>query len=69
MVMGVTRSATTLARVVGPALAGLLFAVMGKNWPFFAGAATMATVMVLVWYRKTELRNKEKSAAKNPDDP
>ena len=69
MVMGVTRSATTLARAVGPALAGLLFAVMGKNWPYYAGAATMATVMVLVWYRKTELRNKEKSAAKNLDDP
>ena len=69
MVMGVTRSATTLARVAGPALAGLLFAVMGKDWPYYAGAASMATVMVLVWHRKTELGDKEQPAAKNVNEP
>ena len=69
MVMGVTRSATTLARVAGPALAGLLFAVMGKDWPYYAGAVSMATVMVLVWRRKTELRDKEQPAAKNVNEP
>ena len=69
MVMGVTRSATTLARVAGPALAGLLFDVMGKDWPYYAGAVSMATVMVLVWRRKTELRDKEQPAAKNVNEP
>ena len=44
--MGVTRSATTLARVLGPAWAGLLFSVLGKDWPYFGGAAVMASVVV-----------------------
>jgi len=45
-VMGVTRSATTMARIVGPAWAGMLFAQLGKEWPYWAGMA----VMVLVAY-------------------
>jgi len=49
MVMGVTRSATTMARVAGPAFAGALFAFMGKDWPYYAGAVIMAIVMVFVW--------------------
>ena len=46
-VMGVARSTTTMARVVGPAWAGMIFSVMGKDWPFFAGAAVMLGVVVL----------------------
>jgi DHA1 family tetracycline resistance protein-like MFS transporter len=46
-VMGVSRSATTLARVVGPAWAGLLFSWLGKDWPYFAGALVMAGVVIL----------------------
>ena len=46
-VMGVTRSATTLARVLGPAWAGMLFAVLGRDWPYFGGAMVMALVVVL----------------------
>ena len=46
-VLGVTRAATTLARVVGPVCAGVLFAGLGKEWPFFAGAAVMASVLFL----------------------
>lgn len=45
--MGVTRSATTLARVVGPIFAGLLFEYLGKDWPFFVGALVMAGVVWL----------------------
>lgn len=45
--MGVTRSATTLARVGGPAWAGLLFSAFGMNWPYYGGAAVMALVVVL----------------------
>jgi DHA1 family tetracycline resistance protein-like MFS transporter len=45
--MGVGRSATTLARVVGPAAAGALFEGLGKDWPFYAGAIVMLAVVVL----------------------
>jgi DHA1 family tetracycline resistance protein-like MFS transporter len=45
--MGVSRSATTLARVLGPGWAGFLFEYMGKDWPFFAGALIMAGVIVI----------------------
>ncbi len=45
--MGVSRSATTLARIVGPSFAGSLFYVLGKDWPFFAAAAIMIAVMVM----------------------
>jgi len=46
-VMGVTRSATTLARVVGPAWAGTLFMILGMDWPYFGGAIVMVAVMYL----------------------
>ena len=52
MVMGVTRSAMTLARVVGPIVAGAMFAAFGKDWPFYAGATIMAAVSFLVARRK-----------------
>jgi len=45
--MGVARSATTLARVGGPAWAGTLFSVLGMNWPYFGGACIMAVVIVI----------------------
>lgn len=46
-IMGVTRSVTTMARVVGPAWAGMLFSVLGRNWPYFSGALVMASVLAL----------------------
>lgn len=46
-IMGVTRSATTMARVLGPVWAGMLFAVMGMDWPYYAGAVLMIVVVVL----------------------
>lgn len=45
--LGVARSATTLARVGGPAWAGTLFSVLGMNWPYFGGACIMAVVIVI----------------------
>ena len=45
--MGVTRSATTLARVAGPAVAGMLFGFLGRDWPYYFGALVMIVVMVL----------------------
>jgi len=46
-IMGVTRSATTLARVVGPGWAGLIFAQLGKDWPYFVGGTMMFIVAAL----------------------
>tara|TARA_R110002126_G_scaffold17513_10_gene68176 strand:- start:1140 stop:1748 length:609 start_codon:yes stop_codon:yes gene_type:complete len=45
--MGVTRSATTLSRVVGPAMGGMVFAVVGRHAPYFAGALIMAIVAIV----------------------
>jgi DHA1 family tetracycline resistance protein-like MFS transporter len=45
--MGVSRSATTLARILGPGWAGLLFLYLGKDWPYFSGALMMALVTAL----------------------
>jgi len=46
-IMGVTRSATTMGRVAGPALAGALFGFLGMDWPYIIGATLMAVVMIL----------------------
>ena len=48
-ILGVTRSATTLGRVAGPAIAGSLFGLLGKDWPYFFGAVVMAVVMIISW--------------------
>lgn len=45
--MGVARSATTLARVVGPAWAGVLFAMLGMDWPYYGGTVLMLVVAYL----------------------
>ena len=46
-IMGINRSANTLARVLGPAWAGFLFATLGRNWPYFSGALLMGGVFLL----------------------
>jgi DHA1 family tetracycline resistance protein-like MFS transporter len=46
-VMGVGRSVTTLARVIGPAWAGSIFLLAGLDWPYFGGAAVMVLVVIL----------------------
>ncbi|MCW8916722.1 MAG: MFS transporter [Magnetovibrio sp.] len=47
MMMGVARSATTMARVVGPAWAGIMFAQLGREWPYYGGMALMVLVAYL----------------------
>jgi DHA1 family tetracycline resistance protein-like MFS transporter len=53
--MGVARSATTLARVLGPAWAGMLFEYAGRDWPFFVGAGVMLVVIALLLHGWTSL--------------
>lgn len=46
-VMGIARSVTTMSRVLGPAWAGALFGWLGRDWPYFIGAALMLLVLLL----------------------
>jgi MFS transporter, DHA1 family, tetracycline resistance protein len=60
--IGITRSASTLARVGGPAFAGLLFSLLGRDWPYFAGGLIMIVVIVLA-------RNAQDHVRDSRDDP
>ena len=44
-IMGVSQSGASLARVVGPAIAGPLFELIGRNAPYYAGALVMLGVL------------------------
>jgi DHA1 family tetracycline resistance protein-like MFS transporter len=44
-VMGVAQSGASLARVVGPAIAGPLFELIGRNAPYYAGTLVMLGVL------------------------
>jgi DHA1 family tetracycline resistance protein-like MFS transporter len=46
-VMGASRSAATLARVLGPVLAGVVFAQMGRDMPYYAGMVIM--IIMCLW--------------------
>jgi DHA1 family tetracycline resistance protein-like MFS transporter len=46
-ILGIGRSASTLARALGPAISGYLFAFIGKNWPFYIGAFLILIVLIL----------------------
>lgn len=49
--MGVTRSATTLSRMTGPAVAGTAFGFIGLNSPYYAGAAVMVIVAAIAFFK------------------
>ena len=44
-IMGVAQSGASLARVVGPAIAGPLFELLGRNAPYYTGALMMLGVL------------------------
>lgn len=46
-VMGVSQSAASLARIAGPALAGVLFTVGGRDAPYYVGALLMVAVVAM----------------------
>ncbi len=58
-IMGVTRSASTMARFLGPAWAGLLFGVLGRDWPYFGGALVMVAVVLLSIHALKSLESPE----------
>ncbi len=45
--LGVSQSAASLARILGPAAAGALFTIGGRNLPFLAGGAVVALVLLV----------------------
>jgi len=63
-IMGVTRSAATMARFLGPAWAGLLFETLGRDWPYFGGALVMAVVVGLGLHGLKALHRPAVGAAK-----
>jgi DHA1 family tetracycline resistance protein-like MFS transporter len=48
-VMGTYQSATSLARVIGPFVAGPVYALWGGNSPFLAAACITAPAALLIW--------------------
>jgi DHA1 family tetracycline resistance protein-like MFS transporter len=66
-VMGVTRSAATMARFIGPAWAGVLFGTLGRDWPYFAGALVMAAVVCLAFGARRRLEHPPEAAAASAD--
>lgn len=49
-VLGVTQSVGSLSRVIGPALAGVLFGDLGRASPFWWGAGLIAVAFVLAFH-------------------
>jgi MFS family permease len=48
-ILGVAQSASSLARIVGPAIAGPLFANEGRNAPYYLGTAIMLAVLAIAF--------------------
>jgi len=48
-VMGTYQSATSLARVIGPFVAGPVYQLWGGNSPFLAAACIIAPAVLLIW--------------------
>ena len=48
-VMGVAQSVGSLSRVLGPLLAGALFAGLGRDFPFFCGMVLVAAAVLISW--------------------
>ena len=48
-VMGVAQSVGSLSRVLGPLLAGALFAGLGREFPFFCGMVLVAAAALVSW--------------------
>ena len=67
--MGIARSVTTLARVMGPGWAGALFYFIGKDWPFLGGTMVMAAVIGLsLWSLRLVARDPRAKQSATPAD-
>ena len=58
-------TAFQIARMVGPAIAGVLIALIGTAWMFFINAASFIAVLASLWaMREAELHRHERAARK-----
>ncbi len=48
-VLGVYQSASSLARVIGPSVAGFIFGTFGHGAPYYLGAALMVPALFMSW--------------------
>jgi len=55
-VMGASQSSQSMARILGPAFAGSLFAAFGRDMPYIVGAVILVTVLLLSvgWLRQRD---------------
>ena len=51
-VLGVQQSAGALSRIIGPAIAGLLFDLAGVAWPYVVAAVLTGAALATVSRRK-----------------
>ena len=63
-IIGVSQSASSLARIVGPAIAGPIFEGFGRNGPYYAAGA----VMVLVLFAALPLTNRRTAVDAAPGE-
>jgi MFS transporter, DHA1 family, tetracycline resistance protein len=56
VVMGTYQSSSSLARVIGPFVSGPLYAGLGPNAPFIAGACVALPAAWLIWRARRRLR-------------
>lgn len=58
-ILGIGRSASTLARALGPAGAGYIFVLIGRDWPFYIGAVLMFAVFLLAFKFEKDTKQRE----------
>ncbi len=46
-VLGVTQSSSSLARIIGPAFAGIFFELIGKNSPYIMGGLLLLIILII----------------------
>ena len=46
-VLGVSQSASSLARIIGPAIAGIFFELIGKNSPYIIGGLSLLLILIM----------------------
>lgn len=65
-VLGLSRSASTLGRVIGPAIGGVLFAFLGRNAPYVGSAILMAGIFWLAVRRRQPALDESAEAEAEP---
>jgi DHA1 family tetracycline resistance protein-like MFS transporter len=68
-IMGVAQSVGSLSRVLGPIIAGSLFAEIGRGSPFLLGAALVGGALLIGWRLPRAIAPGVPAAAAQPQPP